>query len=102
MAAFRQSRRRRELQILSPVRMHACGVHDLNRWVQRKFRWEALERARKRRALSLGDEEIVVSDKVILVRNGQVNGRDGKNKSKVDEYLANGEIGVAAPATGRA
>jgi ATP-dependent exoDNAse (exonuclease V) alpha subunit len=25
-------------QILSPVRMHAHGVHDLNRWLQRAFR----------------------------------------------------------------
>jgi AAA domain len=25
-------------QILSPVRMHAHGVHDLNRWLQRRFR----------------------------------------------------------------
>ena len=25
-------------QILSPVRMHVHGVHELNRWIQRTFR----------------------------------------------------------------
>ena len=28
-------------QILSPVRMHPYGVHDLNRWVQRLYRSES-------------------------------------------------------------
>jgi hypothetical protein len=45
----------------------------------------------------LGDEEIVWGDKVILVRNGKTKGWDGKNRAQVEEYLANGEIGVAAP-----
>ena len=48
-----------------------------------------------------GDEEIVWGDKVILVRNGKRDGWDGKKKQKVEHYLANGEIGVAAPAKAR-
>ena len=32
-------------QILSPVRMHPHGVHDLNRWMQRQFRATELEAA---------------------------------------------------------
>jgi hypothetical protein len=86
-----------KFQILSPVRLHSYGVHDLNRWIQRKFRAKQLESARQPWGLSLGEEEIVWGDKVILVRNGKRNGWNGKAKQSVEEYLANGEIGVAAP-----
>jgi len=89
-------------QILSPVRMHSHGVHDLNRWVQRKYRAEQLESSKQPWGkVSLGDEEIVWGDKVILVRNGKRDGWDGKKKQKVEDYLANGEIGVAGPAKAR-
>jgi ATP-dependent exoDNAse (exonuclease V) alpha subunit len=37
-------------QILSPVRMHPHGVHDINRWVQRQFRAKD-----SRQAKSCGD-----------------------------------------------
>ncbi|MHB1937483.1 MAG: AAA family ATPase [Acidobacteriaceae bacterium] len=91
-----------KFQILSPVRMHSHGVHDLNRWVQRKYRAKQLESSKQPwGAVSLGDEEIVWGDKVILVRNGKRGGWDGKNKEKVEDYLANGEIGVAGPAKTR-
>jgi hypothetical protein len=36
-----------------------------------------------------------------LVRNGKRGGWDGKKKEKVEDYLANGEIGVAGPAKTR-
>jgi hypothetical protein len=85
-------------QILSPVRAHAHGVHDLNRWIQSRFRSKQLESAREPWGLSLGDEEIVWGDKVILLRNGKRKGWNGKAKQKVEDYLANGEVGVAAPA----
>ena len=89
-------------QILSPVRMHSHGVHDLNRWIQRKYRAQQLESSTQPwGAVSLGEEEIVWGDKVILVRNGKRDGWDGKKKQKVEDYLANGEIGVAAPAKAR-
>jgi hypothetical protein len=85
-------------QILSPVRMHSHGVHELNRWIQRTFRHRQLETARKPWGTSLGDEEIVVGDKVIQFRNGLRDAYDGKTQSKV--YLANGEIGTVAPGKG--
>ena len=85
-------------QILSPVRGHPHGVHELNRWVQGRYRTAQLRRARDRRGVKLGDEEIVWGDKVILVKNGRVTGWDGRQSRKVEEYLANGEIGIAAPA----
>jgi ATP-dependent exoDNAse (exonuclease V) alpha subunit len=86
-------------QILSPVRAHPYGVHDLNRWVQGRFRATALKAARQPWGVRLGDEEIVWGDKVILVRNGRAKGWNGKQKQRVEDYLANGEIGVAAPAS---
>jgi len=39
---------------------------------------------------------------VILVQNGKTAGWDGKRRERVEEYLANGEIGVATPASGAA
>ncbi|HEY3286280.1 MAG TPA: ATP-dependent RecD-like DNA helicase [Gemmatimonadaceae bacterium] len=89
-------------QILSPVRLHPYGVYDLNRLLQRRFRAEQLRVVQERGGLSLGDEQIVWGDKVILVRNGTQKGWDGAAKEPVSEYLANGEIGVAAPASGEA
>ena len=84
-------------QILSPVRLHPYGVHDLNRWVQRRYRAKQLEDAQKPwNSLSLGDEDIVWGDKVILLKNGKRDGYIFKTKSKVEEYLANGEVGTAA------
>jgi hypothetical protein len=89
-------------QILSPVRLHPHGVHELNRTIQRRFRAEQLESARKPWGLALGDEQIVWGDKVILVRNGKWKGWDGKKKEKLEDYLANGEVGLAATALGAA
>jgi AAA domain/UvrD-like helicase C-terminal domain len=87
-------------QLLCPVRKNAHGVYELNRWIQSRFRSAQLRAARQPWGLSLGDEEIVWGDKVILTRNGKRNGWDGKKREAVDEYLANGEIGVSAPASG--
>jgi ATP-dependent exoDNAse (exonuclease V) alpha subunit len=89
-------------QILSPVRLHPHGVHDLNRLIQRRFRAAQLAASRNPWGLNLGDEEIVWGDKVILVRNGKQKGWNGKTRESVEEYLANGEIGIAAPASGKA
>jgi hypothetical protein len=89
-----------KFQILSPVRMHPYGVHDLNRWVQRLYRSAQLASARQPWGRSLGDEEIVPGDKVILIRNGKRKGYNGRRKEKVEDYLANGEIGIANAAFG--
>jgi len=76
-------------QILSPVRMHPHGVHDLNRWLQRIFRprgtWDQ----------TMGDEQIGRKDKVIQLRNQKRDGWSPKGGSQ-EEYLANGEIGTVA------
>ena len=81
-------------QILSPVRMHPHGVHDLNRWVQRNFRKTELEAASNPWRNSLGDEQIVVRDKVIQTSNQQRNAYNGETTDK--HYLANGEVGLVA------
>jgi hypothetical protein len=71
-------------QILSPVRMHAHGVHDLNRWLQKTFR---------RRGRGVGDEQIGRKDKVIQLRNEKRKGWS-REEGRHDVYLANGEIGM--------
>jgi hypothetical protein len=90
-------------QILSPVRMHSHGVHELNRWVQHHFRAAELQMARvgngKWRTTRLGDEEIVARDKVIQVWNEYRNGYNWLTRAvEEDVYLANGEVGVVNPA----
>jgi ATP-dependent exoDNAse (exonuclease V) alpha subunit len=80
-------------QLLSPMRAHPYGVRDINRWVQQRFRAEQLRNGRQPWGLCFGDEEIVWSDKVILTRNGKT---DGWAKGPIEEYLANGEVGVMA------
>lgn len=88
-------------QILSPVRMHTYGVRELNRWVQGRFRGKELERAREQWGLKLGDEEIVVRDKVIQVRNQRRTAYSFTEKKEVEVYLANGEVGVTSFAKGK-
>jgi hypothetical protein len=84
-------------QILSPVRAHAHGVRDLNRFLQRQFRSSAIARAKDQSSYRkiprpLGPEEIVYGDKVISVVNEswrQVFPKEGALR-----YVANGDIGV--------
>lgn len=90
-------------QILSPVRLQPHGIHQINRWVQRTYREQQLRSSRQPWGLSLGDEEIVWGDKVILTKNGKRDGYNGKTKERLEgEYLANGEIGMAGIAAGEA
>lgn len=84
-------------QILSPVRMHPHGVHDLNRWVQRQFRAKELDAGAKPWGMALGDESIVRKDKVIQTSNQHRSAYDGKSQDK--HYIANGEVGLAATDT---
>jgi hypothetical protein len=81
-------------QILSPVRLRPHGVYDLNRWIQRLYRKRELEAATARRAVSLGDENIVVRDKVIQISNQSRDAYDGKATDEC--YVANGEVGLVA------
>jgi ATP-dependent exoDNAse (exonuclease V), alpha subunit - helicase superfamily I member len=84
------------VQILSPVRMQAWGTYDLNRFLQGVFRADEIQRSRKPGGLSYGPEEIVLRDKVMLVRNGTYDAWDWASRSKIKDYLANGEVGLVA------
>lgn len=70
------------------------GVHDINRWVQRQFRAKELVAAANPWGLSLGDESIVIKDKVIQTSNQRRKAYDGASSEEF--YLANGEVGLAA------
>jgi hypothetical protein len=74
--------------------MHAHGVHEINRWIQRHFRAKELEASSNPWGVSLGDESIVIKDKVIQTSNQWRSAYDGKGSEKY--YLANGEVGLAA------
>lgn len=76
-------------QILSPVRMHPHGVHDLNRWVQRQFHAEELETAW---GVSLGDKSIVAKDKVIQTTNQKRKAYNWVERAVEEHYIANGEV----------
>lgn len=83
-------------QLLSPTRMHPYGVVELNRWIQGRFRAREKQNARDHRGVTLGDEGIVVNDKVIQLRNGESDCYFWETKEQGSQYLANGEIGGAA------
>ena len=80
-------------QILSPVRMHPHGVHDLNRWVQRQFRSKELEAA-STWGVSLGDETIVAKDKVIQTTNQRRKAYNWVERAVEEHYIANGEVAL--------
>ncbi|MGB3225456.1 MAG: AAA family ATPase [Desulforhopalus sp.] len=84
-------------QILSPERAHPYGVHDLNRWIQSRFRAKELLGVRKYFKTSIGGEEIVMRDKVIQLRNEKRQGFNWESKASEEYYIANGEIGGVGP-----
>lgn len=84
-----------KFQVLSPVRMSPHGVYELNRLIQATYRRAELAKGRKTHQ-ALGAEDIVVRDKVICVSNGLRRGWDHLHKTQVEEYLANGEVGLVA------
>ena len=81
-------------QILSPVRMHPHGVHDINRWVQRQFRSKELEAAATAWGVSLGDETIVAKDKVIQTTNQRRKAYNWVERASEEHYIANGEVAL--------
>ena len=83
-----------KFQILSPVRMHAHGVYDLNRWIQFQFRKKSQRISQQYWVTNLGNEEIGKLDKVIQLKNEYRNAFDGRSTDPV--YIANGEIGLVA------
>lgn len=86
-------------QVLSPVRADGGGVNELNRMLQRSYRDQTLELARKgfgwnaKVPRPAGPQEIVYGDKVINVRN-KTRRHYYPDTDGVLEYVANGEIGV--------
>jgi hypothetical protein len=81
-------------QILSPVRAHPYGIHEVNRMIQRQFRSSQLA---SRSGPKLGDEEIVVNDKVIQTVNSWRTAYDHSAKAEVKRfYVANGQVGLCA------
>ena len=83
-------------QLLSPTRMHPHGVADLNRWVQGQFRAKQIQNAREYKGTKIGDEGIVVNDKVIHLKNEDRGCYYWETRKEGCEYLANGEIGGVA------
>lgn len=90
-------------QVLSPVRMRPWGTYELNRDLQGHFRAAELDKARhhRRAAVAYGPEEIVIRDKVILVRNRKRGSYDHRARTSGDDYFANGEVGLVATAKKR-
>ena len=86
-------------QILSPVRGDQWGVGELNRWVQRTWRWKELDACRTNRRWTnpFGPNEIIRLDKVLLTRNIRAKrGYNFQTRQRVEEYLANGDIGLCS------
>lgn len=86
-------------QILSPVRGDQWGVGELNRWVQRTWRWKELHACRTKNSWTnpFGPNEIIRLDKVLLTRN--IRSKKGYNfqtSRRAAEYLANGDIGLCS------
>lgn len=84
-------------QVLSPVRMHPYGVYALNRLIQARFRGNELNSARQKSwKTKLGDEEIVIRDKVIQIKNQRRKAYKTDTRAEDYVYLANGEVGICA------
>ena len=86
-------------QILSPVRGDLWGVADLNRWVQKSWRGTQLDLCRTNRGWTnpFGVNEIIRLDKVLLTQNiRSKRGWDYSGRGAVEEYLANGDIGLCS------
>ncbi len=83
-------------QILAPVRNNAQGVLNMNHFIHERYREDFLELAARDRyrkiPSKMGPEGIVYGDKVINLINAS------KKKAfpeSADNYIANGEIGMA-------
>jgi len=76
--------------------MQTWGTFVLNRLFQRLFRSDELNLAQRHRAASYGPEEIVIRDKVMVVRNGWRTGHDSRTRQQAKYYIANGEVGIVA------
>lgn len=87
-------------QLLSPERAHPHGVHELNRWIQGRFRAKELQGVRDFFKTSIGDETIVIRDKVIQTTNQTRDAFNWDTKAVEECYVANGDIGGVGPGQG--
>jgi exodeoxyribonuclease V alpha subunit len=86
-------------QILCPSRSDASGTEDLNRLIQLEFRREAIEKASHagpHHLKPVGDQQLVLKDKIIQVKNRKMRGTPDNMGIN---YVANGEIGLVARAS---
>lgn len=86
-------------QILSPVRQKPWGVESLNRFIHSHFKSQQIEQAKNPgRFRSIpppkGDGQIIYGDKVINVRNWEVDEDRIYPRPQSKGYLVNGEIGI--------
>lgn len=82
-------------QILSPVKNDAQGVLNINHLVHEKYKSKTLLAAEKNRMIpkKMGADSIVYGDKVINVINQK---REAYPNGVGNDYVANGEIGIAS------
>lgn len=89
-------------QVLAPVKNNVQGVLNINHLLHEKYREEYLELAARDRyrkiPSKMGPEGIVYGDKVINVINTSTKKAYPK---KDDNYIANGEIGMASGGFGK-
>lgn len=88
-------------QILSPVRNGSHGVLHINHIIHEKYRGDQIAFAEDSSSpipKKMGSDGIVFGDKVINVINQS---RDGYPKYNCDNYVANGEIGMACGSGGK-
>ena len=99
-------------QILAPVRGMPHGVININHLIHTKYRSDYLDLARKTSSRDvpwyekkipapMGSENIVYGDKVIHLRNKKRKGYNWDEKIAVEDYVANGEIGIIAQCFGQ-
>jgi hypothetical protein len=90
-----------EWQILSPVRNDSHGVLHMNHFIHEKYRSDSIKLATESRGKiprRVGADGIVYGDKVINVINQR---REAYPKEESDNYVANGEIGMACGGWGQ-
>jgi hypothetical protein len=88
-----------EWQIISPVRNDSHGVLHINHFIHEKYRYESMKLAETGKVPKrMGSDSIVYGDKVINVINQK---RDGWPKENAENYVANGEIGIASDGWGQ-
>jgi ATP-dependent exoDNAse (exonuclease V) alpha subunit len=99
-------------QILAPVRGMPHGVININHLIHEKYRTATIELAQKTKTRDcpryekkipapMGAENIVYGDKVIHLMNKKRNGYNWDTKESLDDYVVNGEIGIASQCFGK-